>query len=267
MTPLGCRRYDPSENASTILLRVEPLTCPATRIITPASAALPAPSQSVKSRAARIDEPAVALSFPDDFPFNRRSSEREAPMKPQAQPQAQAPVEAQTQAPAQAPRVRPVAPAGAQASAAAMTAVPPAPTPVFAETQVSPAPVATTSMTGPARPAAHAAVEAVYPRAQERRRSPRQTLVAKAVVRSESNQTTVATGFLSNISMLGVGFHTRRPLSIGEKFQLRLELGPMKWATRLRIVSCQSHDSGTFDVGAEFIGNDLIERVGRELAA
>ena len=188
-------------------------------------------------------------------------------MKPQAQPQAQAPVEVQPQA----PRVRPVAPSGAQASAAAIKAMPPAPTPVFAERQVgtapSPPPVATTSMTAPARTAAHAAVEAVYPRAQERRRSPRQTLVAKAVVRSESNQTTVATGFLSNISMLGVGFHTRRPLSIGEKFQMRLELGPMKWATRLRIVSCQSHDSGTFDVGAEFIGNDLIERVGRELAA
>jgi hypothetical protein len=215
----------------------------------------------------RIDEPAVAVSFPDDFPFNRRSSEREAPMKPQAQPQAQAPVEAQPQAPAQTSRVRPVAPAGARASAAAMTAVPPAPTPVFAEKQVNSAPVATTSITAPVRPSAHAAVEAVYPRAQERRRSPRQTLVAKAVVRSESNQTTVATGFLSNISMLGVGFHTRRPLSIGEKFQMRLELGPMKWATRLRIVSCQSHDSGTFDVGAEFIGNDLIERVGRELAA
>ena len=180
-------------------------------------------------------------------------------MKPQAQPQAQAAAEA--------PRVRPVAPVGAQASAAAIKAVPPAPTPVFAERQVSAAPAAPSSMTAPARPAAHAAVEAVYPRAQERRRSPRQTLVAKAVVRSESNQTTVATGFLSNISMLGVGFHTRRPLSIGEKFQMRLELGPMKWATRLRVVSCQSHDSGTFDVGAEFIGNDLIERVGRELAA
>ena len=110
-------------------------------------------------------------------------------------------------------------------------------------------------------------VTPAWPRAQERRRSPRQTLVAKAVVRSEFNQNTVATGFLSNISMLGVGFHTRRPLNIGEKFQMRLELGPMKWATRLRVVSCQPHDSGTYDVGAEFIGNDLTERVARELAA
>lgn len=119
----------------------------------------------------------------------------------------------------------------------------------------------------PVHAADHTPVEAVYPRAQERRRSPRQTLVAKAVVRSEFNQNTLATGFLSNISMLGVGFHTRRPLTVGEKFHLRLELGPMKWATRLRVVSCQPHDSGTFDVGAEFIGNDLSEHVRRDLAA
>ena len=154
----------------------------------------------------------------------------------------------------EAPRVRPAVPPGARAPAAAATGAPaPAPVPLPV-----PAPVASD------RPAP---VGAVYPRAHERRRSPRQTLVAKAVVRSEFNQNTVATGFLSNISMLGVGFHTRRPLSVGEKFQLRLELGPMKWATRLRVVSCQPHDSGTYDVGAEFIGSDLVDRVQRELAA
>lgn len=159
---------------------------------------------------------------------------------------------------AQAPRSRPAVPPGAPASAAAMTEMP-MPTPVFAD---APSPIAV----APQAPA-HSPVAAIYPRANERRRSPRQTLVAKAVVRSEFNQNTVATGFLSNISMLGVGFHTRRPLSIGEKFQMRLELGPMKWATRLRVVSCQPHDSGTYDIGAEFIGSDLVDRVQRELAA
>jgi hypothetical protein len=188
----------------------------------------------------------VALSFPDDFPFNRRPTGPEAPMTPQEKPQVQQ----------DAPRVRPAVPPGARAAAAAMT-VPPAPVPAAV----------------PGSAPATAAVErnapnaAVSPRAHERRRSPRQTLVAKAVVRSEFNQNTVATGFLSNISMLGVGFHTRRPLAVGEKFQMRLELGPMKWATRLRVVSCQPHDSGTYDVGAEFIGSDLVDRVQRELAA
>ena len=150
-------------------------------------------------------------------------------------------------------RVRPAVPEGARAPAAAIThaPVPQMPEPAFANAPV----------------AQHAATAPVASRAQERRRSPRQTLVAKAVVRSEFNQNTVATGFLSNISMLGVGFHTRRPLQIGEKFQMRLELGPMKWATRLRVVACQPHESGTYDIGAEFIGSDLADRVQRELAA
>ena len=159
----------------------------------------------------------------------------------------------------QGARVRPAVPEGA---APAVTPVPmPAPMPVFAEDDAArvEAPIPKPAQANPATP--------IYPRAQERRRSPRQTLVAKAVVRSEFNQTTVATGFLSNISMLGVGFHTRRPLTVGEKFQMRLELGPMKWATRLRIVSCQPHDAGTFDVGAEFVGNDLAGTVQRVAAA
>src|SRR5215212_1063568 len=94
------------------------------------------------------------------------------------------------------------------------------------------------------------------PRRPERRRSPRQTLVAKAVVRSEATQTTVATGFISNISMLGVGFHTRRGLAIGETFHLRVEAGPVNWSTRLRVVSCRPHETGTYDVGAEFLDRD-----------
>lgn len=191
-----------------------------------------------------------------------------------AQPEAEVQSPAQVQAHVQAQqRVRPASPEGAPAPAAATNEVPPVPRPMFAEAPVASQPMMAPSpraeVPAPASGAAlaHTPVTPVFPRAQERRRSPRQTLVAKAVVRSEFNQNTVATGFLSNISMLGVGFHTRRPLAVGEKFQMRLELGPMKWATRLRVVSCQPHESGTYDVGAEFIGSDLIDRVQRELAA
>jgi hypothetical protein len=101
---------------------------------------------------------------------------------------------------------------------------------------------------------------------RERRRAPRQTLVAKATVRSDAQATVVASGFLSNISMSGVGFHTRRPLTIGEKYQLRIEVGPMKWASRLRVVSCMAMGD-TWDVGAEFVGNDLAQITRREIAA
>ena len=119
-----------------------------------------------------------------------------------------------------------------------------------------------------ARPvAALAEAAAALPSGRDRRRAPRQTLVAKATVRSEVQSHIVASGFLSNISMSGVGFHTRRPLQIGEKYQLRVEVGPMRWASRLRVVSCQEHEAGTFDVGAEFVGNELETYARRELAA
>ncbi|QOV87831.1 PilZ domain-containing protein [Humisphaera borealis] len=95
----------------------------------------------------------------------------------------------------------------------------------------------------------------------ERRRAPRQTLVAKASIRPDTAVqmgSLTSAGFVSNISMNGVGFHTRKPLAIGEKYRITLELGPMKWSSRMRIVSCRHHeDSQTFDVGAEFVGNEL----------
>jgi hypothetical protein len=106
---------------------------------------------------------------------------------------------------------------------------------------------------------------APLPQTGERRRGPRQTLVAKAAIRPDSPvhvPSLVQAGFVSNISMNGVGFHTRKPLAIGEKYRITLELGPMKWSSRFRVVSCQHHeDSETFDVGAEFIGNELTRQL------
>ena len=90
----------------------------------------------------------------------------------------------------------------------------------------------------------------------ERRRSPRQTLVAKATLHPEGHDAAVATSFMSNVSALGVGFHTRRALPVGARYQMRVELGPVKWAARLRVVSCQMHGDGTWDVGAEFLQED-----------
>lgn len=113
-------------------------------------------------------------------------------------------------------------------------------------------------------PVAALAPATVVPPHRERRRSARQTLVAKAVIKPDVSVTVpalVTTGFVSNISMGGIGFHTRKPLAVGEKFRVNLELGPMKWSSRMKVVACTAHPkSGTFDVGAEFVGNDLQSR-------
>jgi hypothetical protein len=106
------------------------------------------------------------------------------------------------------------------------------------------------------------------PLGTERRRSARQTLVARATIKPQSNYRSgpLAAGYVSNISMKGIGFHTRRPLIVGESYQMKLEAGPLKWQSRVRIVNCHEHDSGTYDIGAEFIANELICD-GRAIAA
>ncbi|HZL38195.1 MAG TPA: PilZ domain-containing protein [Tepidisphaeraceae bacterium] len=105
---------------------------------------------------------------------------------------------------------------------------------------------------------------------RERRRAARQTLVARATVRPHNPLGPggpSAAGYVSNISLLGIGLHTRRPLSIGERYHIKLEAGPMKWTSHLRVVSCQPHPSGTWDIGAHFIANELSVRRTREMAA
>jgi hypothetical protein len=106
------------------------------------------------------------------------------------------------------------------------------------------------------------------PLGNERRRAARQTLVARATIKPESNFRggPLAAGYVSNISMKGVGFHTRRPLIVGESYHIKLEAGPLKWQCRMRVVNCDAHESGTYDVGAEFIANELI-RDSRAIAA
>jgi hypothetical protein len=40
----------------------------------------------------------------------------------------------------------------------------------------------------------------------------------------------------------------------------------MKWASRLRVVTCKAVGD-TWDIGAEFVGNDLAQLTRREIAA
>ena len=101
----------------------------------------------------------------------------------------------------------------------------------------------------------------------DRRRIPRQTLVAKAVLRRDGRPGGPSFGYVSNITMLGVGFHTQEPLSIGDKYHIRLEVGPLKWSSMLRVVCCNPHESGTYDVGAEFVSKEMPARPPHTLAA
>jgi hypothetical protein len=103
--------------------------------------------------------------------------------------------------------------------------------------------------------------------ARNRRRSVRQTLIAKAMLRADDAPAASRPVFVSNISMLGIAFHSRIPLPAGEKYQIKLEAGPMQWASRVRVVSCVENEDGSYDCGAEFVGNELEFRTRAALVA
>ena len=179
----------------------------------------------------------MSSGFPDEFPFNRRY-DRQPFQAPTQQVEANEAIDgAEDEELSEAPTI------ACAADAANLAAVELAPTPR----------VAVQSAPG-----------------IERRRSVRQTLVARATIRPETNFAGIgpmAAGYLSNISLKGVGLHTRRPLVVGERYLLKLEVGPMRWQSRVKVVTCQPHASGTYDVGAEFIANELQVRAPRDLAA
>ena len=88
---------------------------------------------------------------------------------------------------------------------------------------------------------------------QERRRSPRETLVAEARIRPQRVGGIAIDGYASNISELGVGLHTSSPLQIGEQFRVSLKAGPMRLTSKVRVVSCRKDETGVYDIGAEFV--------------
>src|SRR5204862_5830483 len=92
--------------------------------------------------------------------------------------------------------------------------------------------------------------------ASERRRSPRQALLTKAMLRGDAGPARPVE--LRNLSFLGVRFRAPEPLSIGDKANIKLEVGPLKWNARLRVVHCAADESGAaYTIGCAFIGNEL----------
>jgi hypothetical protein len=185
----------------------------------------------------------MGMGLPDEFPFNRSKDVTPQPSAVQWSEQ----------------------PAPQVVEAVAELPLAPAPTHAPPVSPFSQAAVRATDMIN-----APAPLPTPKPSGMERRRAVRQTMIARAVIRPETNYAGIgnmAAGYLSNISMKGVGFHTRRPLVVGERYSIKLELGPMRWQSRMRVVTCNPHPSGTYDVGAEFVANELQVRVPRDMAA
>jgi len=168
--------------------------------------------------------------FPDEFPFNKR--EVEAPVEPAA-----------AEPTPEIPLVK-VGPILDEVRVAAPAPVATAPVQSVVAEATTPAEAVSSSQS------AAAAVK-------ERRRSPRQRLAARATLRLDHTGGNPLAIEIDNVSLLGIRFRADRQLLVGDKANLRLEVGPLKWATRLRVINCLETDANVFAIGCEFVGNEL----------
>ena len=101
---------------------------------------------------------------------------------------------------------------------------------------------------------------------RERRRSPRQAFLARALVRSELGNAPGWKVDLLNISMLGIRFRSETQLLPGDRASVKLEVGPLRWATKLRVIHSVQLDDGNFAIGCQFISNELARPSIRQAA-
>ena len=168
--------------------------------------------------------------FSDDFPFTQRESDLHAPPAP-----------GQARRSSIFPPGFPFAEPDRQVAIASV-----------AETVASSAPeMIATFSTGIATETALAPLPF-----KDRRRSPRQRMSAKATIRVDNVGGNPIGVEIDNLSLLGVRFHAPRALLLSDKATIRLEVGPLKWNARLRVISCLEAGQ-SFTIGCEFVGNEL----------
>jgi hypothetical protein len=62
---------------------------------------------------------------------------------------------------------------------------------------------------------------------------------------------------LRDVSLKGVGLEAAEPVDLNTRCRLHIEAGPARITWRLRIVRCGKLGNGRYDVGGQFLGNEL----------
>jgi hypothetical protein len=111
------------------------------------------------------------------------------------------------------------------------------------------------------RPAAAVTPEpaAAY-KGPERRRSPRQSPRAKATYRNDLNPAAAGPVQILNFSMCGVRFWSTKAMKVGERGTVKMEIGPVKWTGRVKVVTCNPQDEEGYAMGCEFAANEVGRR-------
>ena len=142
----------------------------------------------------------------------------------------------------------------------------PAPAAILAEKAVVPSgvegipDVATATLTKEIAPLTPAAAETEVDKAKakskkvERRRTPRETHVAPAVLQPPSGDASFDRGVqVQDLSLGGVGFRSSEKFDVGETYRITLGKGPLFLNARVRIVNCRQVAYRLYHVGAEFV--------------
>jgi PilZ domain-containing protein len=158
------------------------------------------------------------VEFSADFPFKRRSTDRVSSAPP---PDNQAPV----------PNSKP-APATPETIAASIEPTTP-PQPSI-----------------PALPQKKPFVE--------RRKYMRERMSVPGLIHVDTAKGPPIKVTLVDISIAGARFATAQPLDIGDKLQIRVEAGPFRWTTRMRVVHCTRPDEGLTIIGCAFLRTELL---------
>lgn len=180
--------------------------------------------------AAEAADRGYMVEFPPEFPFVRRPAKPSAPAAPVARkadkPESDKLPEPAIRAPATSPTVLEKAPADA----------PPAEPPPF---QI-PLPTAARK------------------HFVERRKFKRDRLTAYALVHIDGAKAPPAKVSLVDISIAGTRFHSSQRMDVGDRLQIRVEVGPFRWTTRMRVIHCTPYDGDNHLIGCAFLRTELL---------
>ena len=189
------------------------------------------------------------VAFPPGFPFVSRAPAPEPEPAPAAS----------------TPAPQPAAPTQWDSAAAPQPVVEPVPAAVHPpeqpaiEPKLAAPPVARLDRTAtppvPTRPPAVAAPVVK----NDRRKVKRDGLATAALLRIDGLHGPPLKIELADISIAGARFRAPHRLDVGEKAQIRIEIGPFRWTTRLRVVHCSPADeSGAATIGCAFLRTELL---------
>jgi len=91
----------------------------------------------------------------------------------------------------------------------------------------------------------------------ERRRAARQSISLRASMRI-GEHSPLRQVQVRNISLMGIGFVLNEPLAANDRCIVRIEAGPLRYSSHLRIACCVPQDDGAYLLGAMFVGNELL---------